>query len=309
MKVGIALGAGAAKGWAHIGILEKLEEAGIKFNFIAGTSIGALVGAIYAAGSLKQFKQDILDMDWKKVLFMLDLVFPRNGLIDGRKVVAFLKKYIPQENIEDLNIPFAAVSTDIYSGKEIVFTKGNVMEAIRASIAVPAVFTPVIKDDMCLVDGGLVNPLPVSVVKEMGAEFVFAVDLNYRRQKVYLEEYKEKNKSEDKNELWEKIKNKLKKNFPRFDFPLLEEVKSWISKVEKTPHIFEIMQTSITILEEKLTDSLLKVHSPDVLFRPSLEKIKFMDFHKGKESIVIGEKTAKVWLKKEKNIIKNLLKS
>ncbi|KUJ96750.1 MAG: Putative NTE family protein RssA [Desulfonauticus sp. 38_4375] len=309
MKTGIALGAGAAKGWAHIGILETLEEAGISFDYVAGTSIGALVGAVYAAGALKEFKQDILEMDWKKVLFMLDLVFPRNGLLDGKKVISFLKKYLPQENIEDLPVPFAAVSTDIYTGKEIVFTRGNLIEAVRASIAVPAIFTPVVKDKMCLVDGGLVNPLPVSVVREMGAEFVFAVNLNYRTKRFDLEEYKEKKEPNGfKNELWNRISDKLKKNLPKFDFPLLEEVKSWILKVEETPHIFEIMQTSITILEEKLTDTLLKLYAPDVLFRPPLEKIKFMDFHKGKEAISIGKKNAQSWLKKEKSILSKLPK-
>jgi NTE family protein len=178
-RVGLALGSGSARGWAHIGVIRALAESGVRVDYIAGTSIGAIVGAVYASGKIDSLENVILQLDWKKIVYFFDVVFPKSGLIDGNKVADFIRSYVGEMNIEDLPIPFCAVSTDLATGNEVVIKEGDIIEAIRASISVPGIFTPVKKDDMTLVDGGLVNPVPVCVAREMVADFVIAVDLNH----------------------------------------------------------------------------------------------------------------------------------
>ena len=178
-KIGLALGSGSARGWAHIGVIRALAEAGIRIDCVAGTSIGALVAAVYASGNIDSLEEVVLQIDWKQIAYSLDVVFPKSGLIDGKKVAAFIRSQVKQINIEDLPLPFRAVSTDLATGSEVVIKQGDIIEAVRASISVPGIFTPVKKGGTILVDGGLVNPVPVSVVREMGADFVIAVDLNH----------------------------------------------------------------------------------------------------------------------------------
>lgn len=178
-NIGLALGSGSARGWAHIGVIKALTEAGIHVDYVAGTSVGAVVGAVYASGRIDSFKDVVLQLDWKKIAFFLDVVFPKSGLIDGNRIAEFIRSHVGEKNIEDLSLPFCAVSTDLATGNEVIIKDGDIIEAVRASISVPGVFTPVRKKGSILVDGGLVNPVPVSVVREMGADLVIAVDLNH----------------------------------------------------------------------------------------------------------------------------------
>jgi NTE family protein len=178
-KVGLALGSGSARGLAHIGVLRAIEEAGIEIDVIAGTSMGALIGAIFAAGKLDGLATRFLDFDWKGIISLLDPVFPRSGLIDGQKIADLVRAHVSAASIEDLPIPFRAVATCIMSGEEVVCGAGDLIEAVRASISVPGIFTPMRSNGRILVDGGLVNPVPVSVVRAMGADLVIAVDLNH----------------------------------------------------------------------------------------------------------------------------------
>ncbi|WP_286738096.1 patatin-like phospholipase family protein [Thiomonas sp. SCN 64-16] len=178
-RLGLALGGGAARGMAHLGVLRALADAGVRIDFIAGCSIGALVGAIAAAGRTDGLEATFKTFDWRKTLSFFDVVFPRSGLIDGAKVTELVREHLPATQIEALSIPFAAIATDLHSGAEVVLRSGDVIEAVRASIAVPGVFTPVRVHGRVLVDGGLSNPVPVSVVRAMGADQVIAVDLNH----------------------------------------------------------------------------------------------------------------------------------
>ena len=159
-KVGLALGSGSARGWAHIGVIQALTDAGIPVDYVAGTSVGAVVGAVYASGKIDSLEDVVLQLDWKKIAFFLDVVFPKSGLIDGNRVADFIRSLVEENDIEDLPLPFCAVSTDLATGNEVVIKDGDIIEAVRASISVPGIFTPVRKDDMTLVDGGLVNPVP-----------------------------------------------------------------------------------------------------------------------------------------------------
>src|SRR5574340_370791 len=178
--IGLALGSGSARGLAHLGVVRAIEDAGIKLDFIAGTSMGALIGAIHAAGKLDELEASFRDFDWKKSASFFDVVLPKSGLLDGAKVSELVRAHIHADTIEMLPLPFAAVATDIVGGEEVVIRTGDVIEAVRASISVPGIFTPMRTNGYILVDGGLTNPVPVSVARAMGADVVIAVDLNHQ---------------------------------------------------------------------------------------------------------------------------------
>ncbi|MFC2056110.1 patatin-like phospholipase family protein [Chloroflexota bacterium] len=177
-EVGLALGSGVARGLAHIGVLRILEQEGIHIDMIAGTSMGALVGAFFAYGqSVEQMEKLAINMGTKRLSFLFDPVLPKTGLIRGRKMEETLKRVIGGTTFHDLTMPFACVATDISNGDEIVIKEGMVWEAIRASSTVPVVLALVKREGRYLIDGTLVNPVPVSVVKAMGADFIIAVNV------------------------------------------------------------------------------------------------------------------------------------
>ena len=182
-KVGLALGSGAARGLAHIGVLKVLEQEGIPIDMIAGTSLGALVGAFYAHGQgVERMEKLVIDLGAKRLNFLFEPALPKTGLIRGRKIDGALKGVIGGARFQDLKIPFACVATDINNGDEIVIEEGTVWEAIRARSTVPVVLALVKREGRYLVDGTLVNPVPVSVVKAMGADFIIAVNVIPRRE-------------------------------------------------------------------------------------------------------------------------------
>ena len=175
-KIGLALGAGAARGLAHLGVLLALKKHNIPIDFIAGSSMGALIGCLYACGLeaeyLIKFAEQLQAKAW------VDLCMPRTGLISGKKVEALLKILTKDQQFEDIDLPFAAVATDIERGERVVLRSGKLATAVRASISIPVVFKPLLLDGQLLVDGGVVDQVPVSTVREMGADFVIAVDVN-----------------------------------------------------------------------------------------------------------------------------------
>jgi NTE family protein len=177
--IGLALGSGSARGLAHLGVIRAIEDAGIEVGFIAGSSMGALIGAIHAAGKLDELEASFQGFDWKKTASFFDVVLPKSGLLDGARISELVRAHIHADTIEALPIPFAAVATDIVSGEEVVIRSGDVIEAVRASISVPGIFTPVRSNGHILVDGGITNPVPVSAARAMGAGIVIAVDLNH----------------------------------------------------------------------------------------------------------------------------------
>ncbi|HHY13509.1 MAG TPA: patatin-like phospholipase family protein [Thermoanaerobacterales bacterium] len=174
-KIGLALGGGAAKGYAHIGVLKVLEERNIKIDMIAGTSIGSIVGALYASG-ISPTMIEKLAYNIQRELW-IDLVIPRRGFIAGKKIHEMIKLLTKNKSFEELPIPLAITATDLIKGEEYVFKKGNISDAIRASISIPGIFNPVIDGDKILVDGGVLNNVPVDIVEEMGADYIIAVDL------------------------------------------------------------------------------------------------------------------------------------
>jgi len=176
-KIGLALGSGASRGLAHIGVLKALEEARIPVDMIAGTSAGALVGALFCCGVNLNIMQSIADQISRKSL--LDLSVPKIGFIKGNRMEELVKLLTRERKIEDLNIPFRAVATDIVQGKKVVFDSGYIYKAVRASFSIPAIFTPVYMEDQVLVDGALVDRVPVGIAREMGADIVIGVDVGF----------------------------------------------------------------------------------------------------------------------------------
>lgn len=183
-KIGLALGSGGARGFAHLGVIRVLKEENIPISYVAGSSMGALIGSLYASGTdLDQLYKIATSFKRK---YYLDFTVPKMGLIKGNRIKEFIGIFTHWRNLEDLDIPTAVVATNIRTAEKVVFTEGSVANAVRASIAIPGIFTPEKIGDQLLVDGGVVDRVPVSVVKEMGAEFVIAVDVSHVKQNVEI---------------------------------------------------------------------------------------------------------------------------
>ncbi len=259
-SVGLALGSGGAKGIAHIGVLERLDASGIPIGMIAGSSIGAVVGALYCAGSLDRFRDDLAAMSWKDRIALVDPVIPKQGLLGGKKLKAFLGRYIPPSaNIEDFPVRLAVVATDYRTWSPLVFEKGNVLDALRASVSIPGVFTPVRFRDTLLIDGGVSNPLPVDVVKRMNAGITIAVDLHPLREKKSLRKIAEGNTASVREEV----------------SAGMEERNEETSAGE---NIFSIIAQSIDIMEYVNTFLLVKYARPTVVIQPDLNDLGTLDF-------------------------------
>jgi NTE family protein len=293
-KVGLVLGSGGARGWAHIGVIAALREADIEIECIAGTSIGALVGGALAAGRIDELRDFALRIDWRQlVYYFLDVSFPRSGLVDGKKIEDLIRKYAGERRVESLPVPFAAVAADVLTGREIVEREGDLIENIRASIAVPGIFTPVLRGSMVLVDGGIVNPVPVNVARELGARFVIAVDINFnrlgrQRRKPAAPEPAAASKapspgSDSVNPLMKLLREKL----GEFDGKALASARRWIGGGDM-PNVFDLLGNSRRIMEAQITESRLKIDPPNLLIRPDVGHLSFMDFNKAQESIQAG---------------------
>ncbi|MBI2485728.1 MAG: patatin-like phospholipase family protein [Deltaproteobacteria bacterium] len=297
MKIGIALGGGAAKGFAHIGVLNALAQAGIEFDVVAGTSIGALVGAAYAADSLKKLEEASTKIKLTDIPLLLGPTWPKQGLFSGRKILKLLNEIINVENIEDLRKPFAAVCVDLKNEEIVTFTSGNLHQAIRASIAIPAVFTPVVFEGKCLVDGGVLEPVPVQAARSLGSDFIVAVDLLGSSR---LETTETETKRSLKEELWPSGINPVI-NYLRS----IWEKKSWEERFDskgkgrrQEPGIIDIIQRTSVITQKSLTVYRLKEYPPDFIIRPPLSHVGILDFHRGNLTIKIGEEAAKAILPK-----------
>lgn len=300
-KIGLALGSGSARGWAHIGVIRALAEAGIRVDCVAGTSIGALVGVVYASGKIDTLEGVALQLDWRQIVSFLDVVFPKSGLIDGKKVADFIRNHVQEKNIEELPIPFHAVSTDLTTGKEVVIKEGDIIEAVRASISVPGILTPVRKNGVILADGGLVNPLPVSVAKEMGAVFIIAVDLNHdivgkkgitKTSILNSSVLAPGTRTGQSLIKGSKILDALNKRVGTLDLRAFSQIRQWMSK-DSLPSIFEVLMSSINIMERQITVTRLKTDPPDLLIQPNLGHIRFLEFNRAQEAIAEGYREAK----------------
>lgn len=291
-RIGLALGSGSARGLAHVGVLRALKEAHIEVDLVAGTSMGAVIGAIFASGKLDGLTAKLQNLDWQSIVALLDPVFPRSGLIDGQKIAEFVRAHVPSARIEDLLLPFAAVATDITNGEQVVATTGDLTEAVRASIAVPGIVTPVRSNGRILVDGGLVNPVPVSVARAMGADLVIAVDLNHDIVAGRLSHPAAHGNGNGNGHA--PIMARLLESLQAINSPVLAQFEAWLHKApqEPLPGIFDVLLASLYIMQARVTEATLQQDRPEVLIQPPLGAVRFMEFDRAEEIIDIGYRSA-----------------
>ncbi len=311
-KIGLALGSGAARGLAHIGVLKALTEEGVPIDMLAGSSMGALVGACYARrAEIAEFENIILRTDWKRLLQLADpnLALMFKGFIHGQKVKELLRTIIGDVEFKDLKVPLAVVATDANTGEEVIIKEGSVVEAVRASISIPAIFTPVKLKNRFLTDGGVVNPVPVSVVKDMGAAFVVACNVIHKpqekrrsgstkRQKppVYVMEAQIKNTA--LAALSSKIDKLTRENKDRFEYfqKFIDIFKTKVYKGAQkidpdTPNVFDVIMQAIYAMEYEI--ARLKIKGADVIITPDTKHIAVLEFYRGREAILEGYRATK----------------
>lgn len=280
-KIGLALGGGAARGWAHIGVIRALDEAGIVPDMVCGTSIGTLVGAAYAAGDLDRLEEWVTSLSFQAVVGFLDLSLS-GGLIKGERLIDFFRSHFVDKQIGELPMPFAAVATELRTGREIWLQDGMVSDAVRASIAVPGLFTPVERDKRWLVDGGLVNPVPVSLCRAMGAEWVIAVDLNSDIVGKHLRKAASRGKGNGKSQSADDEAEGM-------TGALLSHIRMGGSKNNPPrPSMLDVLASSINIMQVRITRSRLAGEPADILISPRLADMGLMEFHRAAPAIEAG---------------------
>ena len=290
-RIGFALGAGSARGWAHIGVLRALTEAGIKPDLIAGCSVGALVGAAFAAGSLDQIEAWALSLDWKRMLKLMDFGL-RGGLIKGKRVREVFREQFVEREFSELDVPFAAVATDLHSGQEVWLREGKVSAAIGASIAVPGLFQPVPHEGRYLVDGSVVNPIPVSLCRAMGADIVLAVDLGSDLVGRYA-------RDDDRAPTQTATRGIIGRLLPRNN--RVSEPQADPESVP--PSLLETLMGSINIMQLRIARSRLAGEPPDALLAPRLGHLGLLDYHRAEFAIAEGRETVARMLPAIRNAI------
>lgn len=279
----LVLSSGGARGCAHIGAIKVLEQSGFKITSVAGTSMGALIGGIYATGQLQQFEEWISSLDITEVLRLTDFSISKKGLVKGKKVIDNIKKIVPERNIEDLSVPFCAVATDIINGTETLFTEGNLFEAIRASISIPTVFQPLKIGNRYFVDGGLTNPIPVNRVRRYDGDLLVVVNVNapvpYEKKNSEIEQFPDNKYSEQIKLIKEKLSNLIP------------------TKKTEDIGIFNLTNKSISTMMRKISDLTLEKDKPDLLINISKESFGTYDFYRAKEIITEGEEATRKALK------------
>lgn len=323
--VGLALGSGGARGWAHIGVIRALEAADISVGAIAGASIGALVGAVHAAGELDALETLVRELTWREIVSYFDVVFPTSGLLDGNRIYDLLSDHLQELMIEKARIPFCCVATDLNRGQEICLSQGRMVDAVRASISIPGIFTPFERDGVHLGDGGIVNPVPVNVARRMGAEVVVAVNLNCGAEANPAMEPGEDSQagsdspggqkrasaidpataapgnSDTDNKAGEtkalsqeesgpasQLLTRLRDHYATMQETLQEKINGWMPEGERGPNIFDVIGMSLNVMEQHITQSQLAMHPPDILIQPPLMDYSIFDFHQAADIIQLG---------------------
>jgi len=281
VRIGLALGGGASRGWSHIGIIRALEEMGLRPDVIAGCSIGAIVGAARASNNLENLEDWVCSLRRRDVAAFFDIGWRLKGLVDAERLRSFLHEYVVNEGflIEDMEMAYGNVATDLGNGREIWFTSGEVLSSIMASIALPGLFAPVRFNGRWLVDGGLVNPVPVSLCHALGAEVVIAVNLNADILGKHLSPKKPDLAAESGaiDGILGTIKSYSSNLFPD-------------NREDAPPGMFDVLASSVNITQDRITRSRMAGDPPDILLEPRLAEIGLLEFHRADEAIAEGER-------------------
>ena len=288
-KAALVLASGGSRGLAHIGAIEVLEERGFHITSVSGASMGALVGGIYVAGGLEAFKEWMKTVDRMKVFNLMDFTIGTGGFVKGEKVIDELKSIIPDRMIEDLPIPFTAVATDILHRREVVFDRGSLYEAIRSSISLPSVFTPNRIGDMLLIDGGVVNPVPVNRVPRTSGDILVAVDLNGPFEEKEEDEEPEHRKGRMRQKLEQivdTVMDKVRKE--EVDRELRAGREDEKEEDDSGMGIVSILNQSSGMMIQTNADLTLKLYPPDVLVRIAKNAYSTMEFYKYDEIVALG---------------------
>lgn len=284
VKIGLALGGGAARGWAHIGVLKALEAAGVKPDIIAGTSIGAVAGGCYAAGRLDSLEGFARELTPRRIFGYLDFNMAGTGLISGQRLCDRLGQHLGDTLIEDLPIRFTAVATEIGTGHEHWLSRGKLVEAVRASYALPGIFKPVKIGGRWMFDGALVNPIPVSVCRALGARYVIAVNLNFdilgrgavmpSSNLAFDEPEPEDIATVEQAEQSKGMRGLIRRQL--------------FGRSDAAPGISTVMVDALNIVQDRIARSRLAGDPPDVIISPRLSEMGLFDFHRADEMIARG---------------------
>lgn len=291
-KIGLALGSGGARGWCHIGAIRALLAEGIEPDIIAGCSMGALVGAAYATGTLDELEDWATSINWRKMASYVDVNLVGGGLIEGRHIVEYLNKINKNPQIEKLEKRFTAIASDLVMGREIWLQDGPINEAVRASIALPGIFSPVKLKDKWLLDGGMTNPVPVSACRAMGAEIIIAVNPNAGLLGFHTSPNFRKERSPKKEEAKFKrdIIDRLFDVVPERITGSLKTIMPDSAKPhDRMPSYIDVLSTSIDIMTNQILRSRLAGEPPHVMINPQLNNLAVLEFNRAKEAIAEGQ--------------------
>lgn len=291
-KIGLALGSGSARGWAHLGVLHALEERGIRPDVVTGASVGALVAAAYASGQAHKLEDWVRTLTRIDVWRLLDATFRGGGVMSGNRLMQAIGEQIRDRRIEDLPVRFGAVAADLDTGEEIWLKSGSMLAAVRASSGMPGLFTPMWHEQRWMIDGGVVNPVPVSLCRALGADYVIAVNLNV-----------------PVNRRWQAMRrveaDRVKKELKSVEeagsasWAILEKWNELMSGLVDTfkldregPSLFEVMASSTHIMQDHIARSRMAGDPPNLIISPDLGHFQLMDFHRADEAMEIGKAAA-----------------
>jgi NTE family protein len=282
-KVHLVLGSGGARGVAHIGVIEMLEESGCEIVSVTGCSMGAVVGGMYAAGYLRAYRDWMLTLTKAMQFRIMDFTLTRQGFLKGERIFNILQEVTGPQLIEQLKIPFTAVATDMVQNREVHYRSGDLYKAFRASIAIPGVFTPVMENGQFLVDGGVLNPLPLNLVSPKQGEWVVAVNLNGAPAAVATGVEQEQ---EEVRVLWKWLS------------PIMQDPKKEQKEVLPAAaySIRELLQSSYVMTQDRLVDLMLQAYPPDVLVEIPRNVCSIFEFYKAKSLIEAGREACRLAL-------------
>ncbi len=281
-KIGIALSGGAARALCHIGVLEFLEELGVEADIVAGTSMGAVIGAIYCSGTpLKEIKEYVDSMDWRSFLLFSDLALSNTGMINGKRVEQVLKSFLGEKTFSDCSKKFCCIAVDMFSRKRVILSEGKLIDAVRASISIPGFFAPVRLNDMLLVDGGIIEPLPTKAIKEYGADIVIASSISFEKDQERYKTFQEDERPAGDDAGKDRktgIHMGLFKNKLRGDNP-------------KAVSVQFIIDTSFNIMQKEMTKKYEEI--ANIVINSEVGDFGFFDLTKGSEIIKRGRAAAR----------------